>query len=548
MSVGILDSARSNFEAALRVSDPANLPDAGWRWESYCVSARRLIERYKTPLDAIHYIQAPASNSGFEARFVGDALKAHAEVMEQNCAAIFPQFAEELTSFAETELSHEETVTELNGRLVSSPLYNHIIHTMRCMSLYPEAKRILEIGGGYGAPGRVWMTNGVVSPRLYVSVDFPETLFYAEVYLRATMPEMSVRYITEDAAPDLAGTGSEIWLCPISNLGALKETQFDIVTNTGSLQEMTDEYVDFYMRTIDSLSTNRFYSANYFCQPIDDLKESMNFGAPIMGPHWVAEFLDHSNDTQRGVAEAFYVRQDIDGLSQQQLNRELASLGPTNTPAAFTKLFDVLRCLEDPSVCMEQLSKALVEMPYVPKEAVRLAQMAQAKSVTVSHKDAALTLLLETMAENGRESSGIVDPTVAEIRDRLMNGQAISSVSSGTIGFSDGVPEVEIDGTLRGFRSGSFGAVEQLERQGQGVHVSGWVADREQSQGAKAVHVFDGSSLVDSISPSKPRPEFDMGETLIGFDCFIPLASTDDLYLVAELEGGQLGNLNQPNE
>lgn len=229
----ILRDARLPFENAHQMSSRAALPDPGWRWESYSIAARRLFGRYKTPLQAIHYIQAPSSNSGFEARFVGEALSKHVETMERNCLETFPQFANKLASFCETGLSFWETVTECNGRLVSSPLYNHILHTMRCVSLHPEATRILEIGGGYGAPARVWMTNEIVSPDLYISVDFPETLFYAEVYLRATMPEMKIRYLSGDDLPDLKNDGPEIWLCPIANLSILHDTEIDIVSNTG---------------------------------------------------------------------------------------------------------------------------------------------------------------------------------------------------------------------------------------------------------------------------------------------------------------------------
>ncbi len=138
---GILRDARLHFENAHQMSSRAALPDPGWRWESYCIAARRLFGRYKTPLQAIHYIQAPSSNSGFEARFVGEALSKHVETMERNCLETFPQFANKLASFCETGLSSGKLLRNaMEGWLVVRSIITFYI---RC-DVFPCIRKQLE--------------------------------------------------------------------------------------------------------------------------------------------------------------------------------------------------------------------------------------------------------------------------------------------------------------------------------------------------------------------------------------------------------------------
>lgn len=179
---------------------------------------------------------------------------------------------------------------------------------------------------------------------------------------------------------------------------------------------------------------------------------------------------------------------------------------------------------------MDGLSKALVQMPYVPKETVFLARMACELASPITEKDQALKRLLDDMAAAGREDAGLVDPTVDEIRAQLMKGKRATEIPTGSITTTEPGLEVEIEGKPRVFRIGSFGAVEQMETQGQGVFLSGWVADRELSEGAKAIHVFNRSQLVETFTPSGQRPEFELGDVLMGFHGYVPVVSSDAIF------------------
>ena len=139
---------------------------------------------------------------------------------------------------------------------------------------YSKPACVMEIGGGYGAPGRVWLTNDLHRPDTYIDADLPESLFYAEIFLRANFPDIQVTYI--HAPNDLDNTQNtakqrppHIILCPASRIDLLSDYPVDLLVNTGSMQEMTDDFIIYYNEWLDASKCQLFYSANYFAQRID---------------------------------------------------------------------------------------------------------------------------------------------------------------------------------------------------------------------------------------------------------------------------------------
>jgi hypothetical protein len=215
----------------------------------------------------------------------------------------------------------------------------HMLTVMRC-TRHCRPKRVLEIGGGYGAPGRIWMTNGLHRPERYIDVDFPESLFYAEVYLRATMPNCSLTYVhAGDRLPPSSET--QFVLCPIPHMDVAFQAPNDLLINTGSMQEMTDDYVAFYMRVIEWSPCNMFYSCNYFGQPIDSARqESMNIGAPVMAKTWKTAYRRFGGGKEGGTAECFFVRvgeEDCIPAAEAALRK------PPADAAGFLDVFDAVR-------------------------------------------------------------------------------------------------------------------------------------------------------------------------------------------------------------
>lgn len=559
MDTCLVEKAKQNIYEATRLSESASLPDAGWRWQAYRTAALKWANYFRTPVEVIHAVQSPRSNMGYEARMTGRGLVEYVRSAEKNCQNLFPEYAEFLGSFIESPLSHPSTLTVMNGRLVSSPLYNHIFQIMRC-SKFVRPRIVVEIGGGYGAPGRLWMTNKLSHPRIYIDVDFPESLYFAEVYLRANGQAVEYACSAGDVERAMSPGGEErkVLLVPIALIHALKDLRIDLLVNTGSLQEMSTEYVDFYMDWIESSQVDFFYSANYFGQKIDSLMEGMNYGAPFLGAGWKTLFRGLHEDASRPVAELLFQRNgeahsaDAFGGSARSL---LQAGGPIRLPV-FLELFDLARSVANPELLLDIVNRSM-KMDYVPKEALLLANRALTLAHSTKPKNAQLVDRasrmvehLTPMAAGGRSQMGIVDGTVARLREDLMSSQGegigFETKVSRLIETTQGT-EIEIDGRVRHLRSGTFGSIERNEVNGNQVVISGWSLGASASDRVILVHYFLDGRVVDTVAPSIVRPEFDQGNKLIGFqfDVVLPVEVIQGMhfFVVSEFEDGTLGKL-----
>jgi putative sugar O-methyltransferase len=282
----ILTIARQHLSDAL--NDPGHgRPDPGPRWGTLAAWCRQNIPNFRSAEQALHFAQAPLGHGGFEARLTGEALAENVKTFDAMLRRDFPQAVSHFPSFIEPEASRSETTTVLNGRRVSSPLVAHMLFYFSCATRIPEMDCVCEIGGGYGGPARLFLTNSYRRPRCYTILDLPESLFFAEVYLHLTLGGERVHYVQggDTADPRTMAEGTVI-LCPVARRSALRPIHFDLVLNTLSMQEMTDEYVTFYRDWLNEQSTRYFYSFNYFMQNTDDRTESANMFAPRLSDRW----------------------------------------------------------------------------------------------------------------------------------------------------------------------------------------------------------------------------------------------------------------------
>jgi len=356
-SAEILERARSNLLDAVRRGSKAPLPRLGWRWETYALLSREKAMEFRTPMEAIHFAQSPDHHGGFEARQSSARVLDLAAVEERYLAKEFPQFADLVSSFAESPLSAPPTVAAFRERLVSSPLYSHARFILRCLC-YCRPERVCEIGGGYGGPARLWMTNAAHRPRQYWIVDLPESLFFADVYLRVHFGIGDVLYIASPADVGRAlGSSTQgaprFVLCPVHNLPHIAQVRFDLVTNTLSMQEMSEEYVDFYMRWLDQQPCRFFYSFNYAVQYLERIEESMNMAAPRLSRRWVTRFIQHNDEMPHGFGEILAEKcggdaeipyEEIAGRWRRYADGRLR-------PAAFFDLLDCVRFSDDVRGC-----------------------------------------------------------------------------------------------------------------------------------------------------------------------------------------------------
>jgi putative sugar O-methyltransferase len=297
-----LSIARENFTSALADS-AEDLPDAGSRWGTIAAYCRITIPTFETAADVVHHAQSPIGHGGFEVRLVGQELRDAFARQERILTEDIPISADHLSSFREPEISHPTTIIQYNGRPVSSALSAHTIFYFNVVTRVPTIEAICEIGGGYGAAARLWMINGYKRPRLYAIMDLPESLFFAEVYLRTTYDFNLVRYVRpgDQIEPRSLPAGT-ILLCPITRREALNSITFNVVVNTLSMQEMTDSYVAFYRDWLTEQPSEYFYSFNYFLQATDRRDESPNLFAPRFSRDWEIQWSLAGDRQSKGFA------------------------------------------------------------------------------------------------------------------------------------------------------------------------------------------------------------------------------------------------------
>lgn len=208
--------------------------------------------------------------------------------------SIHPIVRDEIQNFIETPHSYDTVM--LNNplcnstRLVSTTLYVHASFILSCLEYDKSLTKVCEIGGGYGNIARMWLTNPIKPAKFYMIVDLPESLFFAEVFLKTCLPGIKLIYLTneEDAQIGVEYTETPlIILCPVQHYNLTKTFDFELVINTLSLGEMTQEWVEFWANWLKEQSASHFFSSNSFASELDQMFESGCLLAPVVPSDWV---------------------------------------------------------------------------------------------------------------------------------------------------------------------------------------------------------------------------------------------------------------------
>jgi hypothetical protein len=274
----VVEARRHLAEARSQISP--NAPAYGSRWQPQVDAMATDIPALRDAASCLHYAQY---NITFDGRppFPGDIMLI--QFREWAVENEFPDLVPVLRQMYENPLSGPESLGHFNGRMVSRVLYYHARNCLAGITYANRPKRVLEIGGGYGEIARVWLTNSIAPAESYVIVDIPECLFFAEVALKTEFGDQ-VGYF-EGSDP-----GTRVLLVPLPYLSQFTRSA-DLVINTGSMQEMTDEWIDFYMKWLAAYDARFFYSLNYAAQPISIMGESRNLWTQRSGREWSTRHL-----------------------------------------------------------------------------------------------------------------------------------------------------------------------------------------------------------------------------------------------------------------
>ena len=219
----ILDEARLHYQQRKDAIIPLSP-----HWQGKQEAMRRMMDTFKSPLDAIHYAQA--TDSGFDHR-----QKFNTGLVEKKLADIITRFPRFTIDIGESLLSHPDSLGSMNGKQVSNILFWHLNAYLACTTFIPRPASVLEIGGGYGGLARLFALNGID----YTIMDMPESLFFSEVYLKANGID-NVKQLTADA-----------------EIG-----EYDLVISQGTFQEMPQEWVNTLAEKLKG-KVKYVYSLNY---------------------------------------------------------------------------------------------------------------------------------------------------------------------------------------------------------------------------------------------------------------------------------------------
>lgn len=380
--MNIIQEAQQHFKQA-QVSDTSEIPLSD-RWTLFTKIIDNDINALVTPQDAIFYAQ---SKIAFDHRGTADPfyLLLYRDVLKSE----FPHFLSMFDELGDSPHSLPHTLARDQGHLVSNVFFWHLRYVLQCLTHVKEPEIVCEIGGGYGGPARLWLQNPIFRPRCYVDIDLPESLFFAEVFLKVNFDDLKLLYVTNPGKleQDVVSRYSVI-LCPTKFIDAISSLSFDLVINTGSLQEMTEEWVDFWMQWLREQDCRWFYSLNYFAQPLGNMAESKNSWSPRLTPEWTARLLTFNPpftrlQSLRNWAEILAEKESPVPSQQTLLSSYQLTKDRILDGQVLLEAIDIVRLHPDEVIIWDLLLRCITEMPTIPKEAWYLANyLAKYVSVT----------------------------------------------------------------------------------------------------------------------------------------------------------------------
>jgi putative sugar O-methyltransferase len=387
---------------------------------------REVAQGFSSVKEAIFFGQ---SRMGFDLRRAAADVKSF-KPFEFLLGRDFPDLLHLVEGIGDSAFSHPSTLEWYRGRLVSNVHYFHLRYLLFGLTHAGRPDVVCEIGGGYGASARLWMDNQVHTPKQYIICDFPESLFFAEIFLRANFPEIDLLYVdgSEPLDPNRISAPSLV-LCPIDKVGALSSLYIDLVINAASLQEMTEDWVDFWMDWLRDQNCRFFYSLNYFNYPLDDMNEGANSWSPRLSDDWVVRSQRFNPNTVvqhngAGNAEIFAEKPSAKPQCDEASMR--AQYEWTKSKHLDGQLLldalDVIRLCPRVDVLWDLLLRCTTEMHMVPKESLYLAEC------IVEHADKTF------LDEHGKQLSEIHarlrEMRLSEANDMLL-GDRITERESG---------------------------------------------------------------------------------------------------------------------
>ena len=129
----------------------------------------------------------------------------------------------------------------------------------------------LDLGGGYG--GLVRFLHNYFNKSTSILVELPEVCALASYYLKNIFPEKKIGtfkdFINFDKINKDQLLKFDFVIIPQTMIEKIENNVIDLSINTTSMGEMTDEMQNFYLKEIERITSDYFYSVNRAKKRID---------------------------------------------------------------------------------------------------------------------------------------------------------------------------------------------------------------------------------------------------------------------------------------
>ena len=398
----ILQEGQNNLRQTLEMS-PSYPFSLSQRWSSYLEKIAQQVFEFKSVLEGVKYAQ---SEIGFEGRGLSVHTSPYFSLYDFYLTSEFPEFQGFLQTFSDSPNSRQDTIVFQNNRYISNIVYLQARVLLNCLRHTEKPETVCEIGAGYGLLAKLWLTNTEHNPKKYIIIDFPQCLFFAETFLKSSCPDVAFYYCQDGKIPADILEEKAVIFCPIHLADKLENFSTDLVINVGSMQEMYEDALQYWMDWLDRMDCRYFFSENYFNQPLKEMYESSNSWSPRPSKRWKLKHYDYNPgfsrlQTNRNVASTIYVKdfseQPVnESYYQAQLNILMSRSfsGPT-----FLEMMEIVRHTFQEDLMLEILLKSIEQGDKIPKESMFL-----------------VTYLLESSTESFREQNS---QKLQEIKEKL---------------------------------------------------------------------------------------------------------------------------------
>src|SRR5258708_7240807 len=149
----ILKQAWKNLDTTANLSRQIHGIHASSRWMKLLDRMRDDISRYKSAQESIIFAKTKID---FDHR---DTVEASAHLFQLHAQTLkdeFPHFASLVDELGDSRFSRPETMLTKGTQLVSNVFFFLLSYLLQCLTWAAKPDIVCEIGGGYGAPARLW--------------------------------------------------------------------------------------------------------------------------------------------------------------------------------------------------------------------------------------------------------------------------------------------------------------------------------------------------------------------------------------------------------